>query len=266
MVRELPNGHRVFQAVISANRSRNVRAIQSIAGDCSWFVPPGQGNNYHNSGATRTFEISHPISEKALIYQRNAALEDAFDADLPCLQMDDDFYRIRHIPEDIDPPCKWNKCPDLPWEDLLVRMTDRLFAAGDVYFSGCTATPNPFFTSKRYTFNRFIQAGFTLTRPNPLRFDPQFPLKEDYDYTCQHLAKYEAILRHEDLLIMFKKTSNVHLYRNDDLEREVVRRLRNKWSPSIIRPNSRNPETEVILKWDEFTYHSYIREQQNGIN
>jgi len=122
----------------------------------------------------------------------------------------------------------------------------------DVHLCGATATPNPFFTKNRVTHHRFVASGIMLIKPSPIRFDNQFPLKEDYDHTLQHLGMFGKVLRCEDVFFMYSKTKvkgGCVEFRTPELEAIVVARLKAKWGPELIRPNKRDPEHEVVLNW-----------------
>lgn len=269
MIKETSEKMGYFHSVISSNRPKNVGKLQQLVGPATWFVPAGQGRRYRLAGAERVEEVEHPTTARPLAYQRNAALEAAFSQGFPCLQHDDDIYRVRYIPLAVDPPCRWNKCPDLRWDDMLVLVMKRLYDLDDVMHSGATATPNPFFTSNRMTLNRFVASGWMLTRPNPIRFDVNLALKEDYDYTLQHLRDHDAVLRHEDIFFMYSKTNSgggVTDYRNETSEANAILYLREKWGHDIIRANPRSPATEIIMKWDRDDYDDYMQKMMEGVN
>jgi len=75
-------------------------------------------------------------------------------------------------------------------------------------------------------------------------------LKEDYDYTLQHLRAYGQVARLNRIMPTFRHRSNAGgavAYRTPDLEVQAIAYLRAKWG-DCIRPNTRRPH-EVLLRW-----------------
>ena len=75
-------------------------------------------------------------------------------------------------------------------------------------------------------------------------------LKEDYDYTCQHLARYGLVARCDLILAEFAHRSNAGgavAYRTGERERDMIRHLMKKW-PGKFRMNPKRAN-EVIMRW-----------------
>jgi hypothetical protein len=126
----------------------------------------------------------------------------------------------------------------------------RLSLRGTPYkLAGVAPTSNPFYGSTTLKLRHFIVGDLMLAAPNPLRFDPAFALKEDYDYTCQHLARYGGVVRVDWILASFRHRTNkggAVDVRTPELEQEAIVRLKEKW-PDWIRDNPRR-ENEVLLR------------------
>ena len=243
-------GRPFWLTTVSSNRPSKVRKLEKVIGPTTWYVPEGQGYRYRNAGVPPERLIEVPCPQKNVTIQRKRAMDDAFAKDLACIQVDDDLNRIRHIPFDVDPPCRWPKCPTLQFLEAITIIRSRLEGT-DYKLAGVTATPNPFFTKSRVTYNRFCISRFTMTLPNPINLDTQFTIKEDYDHTLQHLDRYGGVVRSEDILFVFTPnppSTGCNDYRDDEEEKEMIRRLKAKWGDHI-RPNRRKPETEVVIKW-----------------
>jgi ATP-dependent RNA circularization protein (DNA/RNA ligase family) len=116
---------------------------------------------------------------------------------------------------------------------------------------GVAPTANPYFSKPRIHRKAFIVGDMILTRAGcPLRFDERLRLKEDYDYTCQHLAEYGEVGRIDYLLATFAHRTNrggAVAVRTPELEQEMIDYLMQKW-PDAIKPNPRRPG-EVLLRW-----------------
>jgi hypothetical protein len=111
-------------------------------------------------------------------------------------------------------------------------------------------TANTYFYRQAVSTHLFVVGDMILVSPTSLRFDEQLLLKEDYDYTCQHLNAYGAVARVNGVMAEFRHRSNpggAVAYRSEALEAESIAYLRGKWG-DWIRPNPRRPG-EVLLKW-----------------
>ena len=85
-------------------------------------------------------------------------------------------------------------------------------------------------------------------KPNPLRFDTTMTLKEDYDYTLQHLAKYGNVFRYQKYLFEFEHYTNkggAVQYRSTKEEHKNIRILIGKWGEKIrLNPKRKN---EILI-------------------
>lgn len=229
-----------FVAVISAGRPQNVPKMAPLLDlDHVWIVPSGQGEDYRYAGAGAVLET--PSTQDT--HQRNYALDVA--GSRYCVQIDDDLQKLRFVSPGGGP---------IPLDvSVAVQvMIDRLHSE-DAYYAGIAPTDNPFFTTREVNTTGFIRSAFTVYRPgSQLRYDHQFPLKGDYDLTCQHLAKYGRVARVDGILGTFKfgqGSGGCVAYRTPVLEEMVIGRLMAKW-PGIITPNTKRPG-EVLLRWKE---------------
>lgn len=91
---------------------------------------------------------------------------------------------------------------------------------------------NPFNTTK------YIGGPFQVHLENPIRYDERLPLKEDYDMTLQHLAKYRGALRFNMFHYLCKQseqTGGCAAYRNIKKEMQQFNALQSKWGSKIIK-------------------------------
>lgn len=73
---------------------------------------------------------------------------------------------------------------------------------------------------------------------NPIRFDEEMIVKEDYDYSLQQLAKYRRAIRFNKFGVMVEHLFNAGGcvgYRTNDVELKAAERLLQKWGPSVIK-------------------------------
>lgn len=226
--------------VISHNRSQNVRLLEKVI-ECqaAWFVGNGEVDAYTNAGASCVFESG------GLVDSRNAALHYAWKHDVPCVMVEDDLKGFQLA---ID---KTHKIP-ITFHDVVWYLKDSLEVTRNMlYLAGCAPTSNAFFYNplKRISLNQYIIGSLILVRPCDLWFDPQFKLKEDYDYTLQHIQQFGGVCRRNDILLDVQHYTNsggAVEYRTEELEQKTIRQLKGKWGPHIVdNPRRRN---EVLLK------------------
>lgn len=233
------NGQNVYVGIISHLRAQNVPAMQQLVGDATWYVGHGEGEEYRRAGA------SYVVESGALCRSRNAILDDAFAHNAIALELSDDLKKIEYA---ID---KENKNKTLlSITDAIALMLEGAQKNGAMLV-GTAPTNNAFFfnPAKPYHTQAFIVGDMILVKPTDLRFDERLKLKEDYDYTMQHIMKYGCVARVNSLLPTFLHRSNpggACDYRNARREQRAIRFLKKKW-PGFIVDNSRRPN-EILLK------------------
>ena len=229
-----------FVTIISAGRPQNV-ALMDAQVDVPhvWVVPHDQIEDYRYAGAEDVIGTASTQDT----HQRNYALDVA--GYRYCVQLDDDLKKMRYV---------------VPGEDAVpitisqaIGMMIWALEENDAYYAGVAPTDNAYFTRVAVNTRGFIRSAFTVYRPGSgLRYDHQFPLKGDYDLTCQHLAKYGRVARVDGLLASFaygQGSGGCVAYRTPQLEQDVIRKLMAKW-PGVITPNPKR-ENEVRLRWPE---------------
>tara|TARA_R110000782_G_scaffold134280_2_gene226664 strand:- start:2359 stop:3099 length:741 start_codon:yes stop_codon:yes gene_type:complete len=186
------------------------------------------------------------ITGGSLVGNRNAALDYCFKKNKICVQIDDDLQSVSLN----DFTGKRTK----KYTNVITAVNDILynFIYSDFNFAGAAPTENPFFATKESQENILITAPFTLTKPNPIRFDEKLLLKEDYDYTLQHI-KQGGCIRYHKYLFNFKRYGNLGgavSYRTNLLEQETIAYLLSKWKDCIkLNPKREN---EILLNRNSF--------------
>lgn len=225
-----------YVAIISAGRPGNVVPLSALVGMATWVVPEPQMHAYRNAGA----ELVAPDGG-GLCAARNAALAVAFDAGVPCIQVSDDLRRLKLVTLEAVRPLSFQQAARLLLSGL-----------GDARLAGCAPTDNPFYVDRANPIRRhhFVVGDLIAVAPCMLRFDTRLRLKEDYDYTLQHLATYGLVHRRDDILASFLHRDNAGGaagYRTRALEQESIAYLKDKW-PGRIVDNPRRAN-EVLLRW-----------------
>lgn len=226
-------------AVVSAGRSGNVPAMQALCGDLvpTWYVPEDQAGDYRYAGATEV------VSSGGLVASRNAAL-DAADGRY-CLQLSDDLKRLGWAHGTTRDSVEAMTMP------VAVAAMRQALADTGAQLAGVAPTDNPYFAKARVHRSAFIVGDMVLTAPGCAeRFDPELQLKEDYDYTLQHLTNHGVVARVDQLLASFAHRTNkggAVAYRTPEAEQAAIAYLQAKW-PGRIVPNTKRPN-EVLLRW-----------------
>jgi hypothetical protein len=227
-----------FVAIISAGRAQNVPAMDALVDTPHvWIVPTGQAADYRYAGAEKVMETASTQDT----HQRNYALDVA--GHRWCVQLDDDLKKLRYcVPGEKGQPITIS---------LAIGMMIAAAEDNGAFYAGIAPTDNAYFTRVAVNTAGFIRSAFTVYRPgSQLRYDHQFPVKGDYDLTCQHLQKYGRVARVDGLLGSFaygQGSGGCVAYRTPEMERDVIAKLMAKW-PQAITPNPKR-ENEVRLRW-----------------
>lgn len=228
-----------YNACISAARPQNVAFMQGIVPDLRWYVPVEDAAAYVEAGAV------HVIASGGLVESRNAALDAAFQQKLPCVQISDDLKMLRRAkqegPDKVAIPISFLQAVEAMWWEASRSLA---------LLVGVAPTDNPFYwnPNPRTRKPKFIVGDLMLILPNPLRFDPQFRVREDYDFTCQHIQKYGTVGRADEILASFAHRTNAGGtvdWRTPEIDDEATALLRAKWG-RMIQDNSRRPG-EILL-------------------
>lgn len=222
---------------VSAGRPGNVPAMRAALDGwpVTWVVPADEAADYRVAGATAVMPVPRPAVGMPLGHQRNTALDDAHAADAVCVQTDDDLRRLAILGDD-------SKAHPAHLADYLDAWASPL-TAGPARLAGCAPTPNPLFAKRRVGAAHWVMAQLFAVAPSPLRFDPATCPREDYDYTCQHLATHGAVARCDNLLPTYQHWGNrggCQTYRTDARGAAVNELLLERW-PTYLRPNARRP-------------------------
>lgn len=224
--------------VVSSGRANTFSSMPDVIKEEAIFVVnTGEKKDYEDAGVKEVHEGGK------LIENRNKALDLAFSENKFCIQFDDDLVDIRlndfsgkntNIFIDLG-----NYIDDLI--EFAESRTEKLI--------GMPPTTNPFYAKNEIQENAFIIASMCLTKPSPERFDPNIRLKEDYDFTLQHIKNNGGVVRWHKYILNFKHYTNeggVVSYRNKEREKESIDYLISKWGDAIkLNPKRAN---EILFR------------------
>lgn len=241
MYNALINAH---VATVSTRRAHNVQRMKGLIGPATWYVRDQEDFEAYAMAGADSIVISG-----GLVASRNKALQDAFDADMVCVQVSDDLTKLRMA--------DWSEEKEkmVPVETTFERcaeiMITRMELTGAMY-AGCAPTDNAFFCNpqKRISRDTYVLVDFMAAAPSKPRFDPAMRLKEDYDFTAQHLHLYGTVCRCNDILGTFGHKTNkggAVDYRNPELEQEAIAYLKQKWPGAFI--DNKKRANEVLFRW-----------------
>lgn len=213
--------------------------MKALVGDATWYVA--------DRDDVAAYKGATAIEAGPLCKARNAALNDAHSRSLPCIQLSDDLTKI----ERVFAVNKLNKTVSATFDFAVASMLSAADRA-QAFLAGVAPTTNKLFfnPNRAITLTNFIVGDFILVRPSPLRFDEDMVLKEDYDFTLQHLKSYGRVARCNGIFAYFSHRKNeggAVSYRTAAIEQDMIAHLKKKWGHHI-RDNSKRPN-EVILKW-----------------
>ena len=225
--------------VISWKRAETIGALDSFILKHGHFVIHAEEEEDYRRNGARQIVIQNP---SGLVGARNSALDHAQECGAACVQIDDDLVKVNR-----------NECDGIagdvvPFEegyDALIEFTENSPAK----LCGVPPTANAFFAKKPVHDNGFIIGSLMIAKPCDIRFDAALKLKEDYDYTLQHIKEYGLVQRYQKYLYTFKHYNNpggAVDVRNDATEQASVMYLLKKWDGAIkIHPRRKN---EVMIQ------------------
>jgi hypothetical protein len=224
---------------ISHKRAENVKQFIEKVGTSQiiFFVKDQEDKEQYLKNGAKEVIISGSLMDS-----RNASLDYCFSKNKICVQLSDDLENI--MVNDFTGKRTYNY---VLVSDVLENIIPD-FIESKYYFAGFPPTNNPFFALKEKDYNKFIVGDFIIVKPNTLKFDNKLNLKEDYDYTLQHIKEYDGCIRYGMYLNSFKHYSNkggAVDYRSTELEQETIKYLINKWGECVkLNPKREN---EILL-------------------
>jgi hypothetical protein len=221
--------------VISAGRYDKLNFSNQQKSKYIFCVKKGEKHLYEKYGCQNVIETG------SLMQSRNAALNMAFSENKICVQLSDDLKKVTT-----------NKNFSLKKQvdaDFAIQELVNLFEkVNGVYLMGIPPTSNDFFAKSLISKNTFCIGDMLFIKPNDLRFDTALTLKEDYDYTLQHLDKYKNCFRYQKYIFEFEHYKNkggAVDYRTEEEEQKNIKILFAKWGNKIkLNPKRKN---EILI-------------------
>lgn len=247
MLREIRGdlyGEKVWVAIISSDRPGNMRGMWELVGGATWYVGDRQARYYEMARELARLSPTETqiVESGKLCESRNAAIKDAQRHGVPCVELSDDLRKIEWKSPHEDKPL------GIAFEQAIRWIREEMVAIG-AHLGGVAPTSNPFFARSETRDKAFIVGDFIVIDDHELLFDEQMCLKEDYDYTLQHIQKHEKVCRLDYVLATFLHRTNkggAVSDRTGKKELDMIDYLKKKWGTQVIRPSGRN-EYEIRL-------------------
>lgn len=230
-------------AIISHHRPKNVPRVQAITGeDVTWYVGKGEAEDYKMFGAKNVVEGG------GLCASRNLALHNAFygfSEPRTCVELSDDFTGLKFLQVIEGKKVGASIGFHIALEYMQLELDKTPYK-----LAGVAPTPNAFYYHSEFSTNLFVVGDFIMVKPCDLWFDTKLRLKEDYDYTVQHIERYGGALRMNKVLATFSHRTNkggAVDYRTTELEQETISYLMGK-HPDSFRLNPRRKNEILLIK------------------
>jgi hypothetical protein len=225
---------------ISARRPNAVPAMEAQGLPLTWLVPADDAPDYRAMGAS-VVPVHDEPGEYNLPRARNLALDLAAGTGHVCVQTSDDLRRLDMRRDD-----GWATA-DLAGA---ARHLYVVLAATGAKLAGLPPTANRYFARPGVMTRGFVVGDLLAVAPSAPRFDVTLPLKEDYDFTCLHLAAYGQVARTGDMVADYRHYRNAGgavAYRTDALEDDTAARLLARW-PQYLRPNPKRAHELLVRR------------------
>jgi hypothetical protein len=258
--------------IISKGRPRNVPSMEKHFKkkdkNCRpcWIVGKGETQAYMKQGATEVHEGG------GLCASRNLAMDVARKENKICVELSDDVSSFTFL--EAKDPEEWvgggyKKCANVTDKNTrggeavrcsispvtAARFIECQMRKSEAYLGGVYPNTNEgyMFGCEPVTKIHFIVGDFLIidvvNSPNT-RFDEEMTLKEDYDFTAQHLHQHGRICRVNRIAMKAEHYTNAGgavAVRNAEREQQNIAILRRKW-PGVFGNQKR--ENEVMMRWD----------------
>lgn len=205
--------------------------------DLCWMVRDQKDYRDYKAAGAVHIEVSGGLCES-----RNAGIDHAHEQNRWCVQLSDDLKKVELA-------ISKKKTVEIELSAVVEQIVVAMVATG-ARLGGVAPTANPFYFNPNRPLQQrhFIVGDLIVVAPTDLRFDENLKLKEDYDYTLQHISTYGKVARLSIVLAHFRHRNNsggAVDFRTEDREQEAIAYLKEKWG-SAIRDNPRRPN-EILL-------------------
>lgn len=214
-------------------------------------------NNYNTENLVKEIERlskEYPnvniegLMTKGIPAARNAIL-DYFNKDKQLIMLDDDIEIVYKL--GVDEIKVKNDLQELEPKEIkeFFENAFQICQLNNTKLWGIYPIQNAFYMKHKINNKGFIIGTMFGVITSDIRFDENLLVKEDYDFTMQHIQKYKKVARFDYITIKAEHYTNsggcVDLRKATNIEEECFNYLLKKWSPNIIKNPKR--ENEVLI-------------------
>jgi len=271
----LPSADELHFAVISARRANELSGIRGIVNVQSRFLAAGIRPRWYVDAASLTDYRRLGLDAVAggkLTPSRNKALRDAARLRKACVQASDDIHGWEYYDSNLDAAALRSA-----GASSMLRHANAVCGSARVVISPLAAArfllakmraaePRPrlggvlptgngamAMLAAEITPTGFILGDFFVHDGSPCRFDEAITLKEDYDFTCSHLARHGCVMRCNRMVLKVMHETNpggaVDMRdAKGDAEHRNISILMKKW-PGVFKLHSTRGDTQVKMSW-----------------
>mmetsp|Transcript_84745 Transcript_84745/g.237250 ORF Transcript_84745/g.237250 Transcript_84745/m.237250 type:complete len:512 (+) Transcript_84745:78-1613(+) len=274
----LPGKDELHFCVVSARRAGERTGIRGLVNVQSKLLAAGVRPRWYVDEASlqeyRALGLDAVVGGR-LTAARNKALNDAARKGKACVQLSDDINRWSYFSgsfHNMREACRGDASRMLKRANEAARSSDMLTispvaaarfllakmraAEGRPRLGGIYPTGNAalgLLTGAPVSRDGFILGDFFVHDGSPCRFDESMTLKEDYDFTCSHLARHGCVLRVNRLILQATHESNPGgaVAERDSKgmkERQNIKILMRKW-PGVFKLHGTRGDTQVTMRW-----------------
>jgi hypothetical protein len=230
---------RAHIAVISHKRPHNVKHIQELIGECTFFVNTGEKEAYQAAGALHVYECGTNICQA-----RNKAIYYAGLNNLPSIQVSDDLRSLKRVSISMDTSYDQQRLV-LPttFADVVTTMIEELDRTQFIYGGVAVTTNRLNYVGEDFSYDKLIVCDLVCIMPRLYEFDEAMALKEDYDMTIRQLIEVGGVVRCNQFLCDFPHRDNeggANTYRNTESELDATKKLHTKWG-NLIKKHPTRP-------------------------
>jgi hypothetical protein len=249
-----------FFCVVSRGRPAQIPFLKEICGTSRIYfaVPSEERHDYIKYGVVPDKLI--PMKYSTLGEKRAMVIEHA-KANHPgkdIIMMDDDLKDkppISIVTEEtihLNKDSNKRKTEPITFAVMVDYMKSSLDKFPKLKAVGVPQIPKLFFISKQeYSTNLFVVANIYLIKHDiEVNFDRNLKNKVDYDFTLSNIQKYGGMLRCNRILATYQHWNNrggLFDIRNNEVSRQSITYLKQKWGDNIIRDNTKRPN-EILLR------------------
>jgi len=231
------------------------------------YVAPEELDAYRATYPTKDVVACPPGVQGNLCRVRNHIIDCELvqgDADVLVI-IDDDFHGLAYWEQ--------KRRVELPSEEFLAFVEKYTILARELgaFLWGVNLTSDKQLYREYTPFSTVAYIGGpfqAIRRGCELRYDERMPLKEDYDFSLQHLNRYRCVVRVNHAYYLVRQSEQAGgcaTYRNFEREKAQFEILRRKWGSEIVHNDTMDLSHVSVKKRTRIDYNPVIHPPIRGV-